>query len=302
MIACLVTSNSKIKIQSSDSKNIKEMCIEANHFLSEDMKKVFKNAVDSEESPLGKQVLNQLNENLSIAASDDDGILTKNGTMIYGKEDDAVTIGVQPLKDETGNVSFEGVRTLITINESTASKEYTFAYDLPEGYSLITAKDYYCDIIDNEAVNENDYDTGEVYIVNKDNVIDTVIDAAWAVDANGNDVDTYYVVNENILTQVVNFDEKTTFPVIADPSAWKIAKCAAAIGLIVAGTVIAAAKVAKVVKYIKTLGGVKKAAKLVVLAYAAGDAKKYARHIGGSFKNLCEIILGIDTIKSQCKF
>ena len=229
---------------------------------------------------------------LPIEASDDDGILTKNGTMIYGKEDDAVTIGVQPLKDETGNVSFEGVRTLITINESTASKEYTFAYDLPEGYSLITAKDYYCDIIDN----------GEVYIVNKDNVIDTVIDAAWAVDANGNDVDTYYVVNENILTQVVNFDEKTTFPVIADPSAWKIAKCAAAIGLIVAGTVIAAAKVAKVVKYIKTLGGVKKAAKLVVLAYAAGDAKKYARHIGGSFKNLCEIILGIDTIKSQCKF
>ena len=221
---------------------------------------------------------------LPIEASDDDGILTKNGTMIYGKEDDAVTIGVQPLKDETGNVSFEGVRTLITINESTASKEYTFAYDLPEGYSLITAKDYYCDIIDNEAVNENDYDTGEVYIVNKDNVIDTVIDAAWAVDANGNDVDTYYVVNENILTQVVNFDEKTTFPVIADPSAWKIAKCAAAIGLIVAGTVIAAAKVAKVVKYIKTLGGVKKAAKLVVLAYAAGDAKKYARHIGGSFK------------------
>lgn len=52
------------------TKNIKEMCIEANHFLSEDMKKVFKNAVDSEESPLGKQVLNQLNENLSIAACD----------------------------------------------------------------------------------------------------------------------------------------------------------------------------------------------------------------------------------------
>ena len=52
------------------TKNIKEMCIEANHFLSEDMKKVFKNAVDSEESPLGKQILNQLNENLSIAASD----------------------------------------------------------------------------------------------------------------------------------------------------------------------------------------------------------------------------------------
>ena len=52
------------------TENIKEMCIEANHFLTDDMKKVFKNAVVSEESPLGKQVLNQLNENLDISAND----------------------------------------------------------------------------------------------------------------------------------------------------------------------------------------------------------------------------------------
>lgn len=52
------------------TENIKEMCIEANHFLTDDMKKVFKNAVVSEKSSLGKQVLNQLNENLDIAAND----------------------------------------------------------------------------------------------------------------------------------------------------------------------------------------------------------------------------------------
>ena len=52
------------------TENIKDMCIEANHFLTDDMKKVFKNAVVSEESPLGKQVLNQLNEDLDIAAND----------------------------------------------------------------------------------------------------------------------------------------------------------------------------------------------------------------------------------------
>ena len=52
------------------TENIKEMCIEANHFLTDEMKKVFKNAVVSEKSPLGKQVLNQLNENLDIAAND----------------------------------------------------------------------------------------------------------------------------------------------------------------------------------------------------------------------------------------
>ena len=52
------------------TQNIKEMCIEANHFLTDDMKKVFKNAVATEESPLGKKVLNQLTENLVIAGND----------------------------------------------------------------------------------------------------------------------------------------------------------------------------------------------------------------------------------------
>ena len=52
------------------TKNIKEMCIEANHYLSKDMDTAMKQAEQDEKSPLGKQVLNQLNENLSIAASD----------------------------------------------------------------------------------------------------------------------------------------------------------------------------------------------------------------------------------------
>ncbi len=52
------------------TKNIKEMCIEANHFLSEDMKKVFNRATENEKSPLGKQILSQLKENLDIAGSD----------------------------------------------------------------------------------------------------------------------------------------------------------------------------------------------------------------------------------------
>lgn len=52
------------------TQNIKEMCIEANHFLSEDMKNCLKNACDSEESELGKKVLNSLQENLKIAEED----------------------------------------------------------------------------------------------------------------------------------------------------------------------------------------------------------------------------------------
>ena len=86
MIACLVTSNSKIKIQSSDSKK----------YQRNNKSRLRWNSC---ESFYGMGIYRATIEmKLPIEASDDDGILTKNGTMIYGKEDDAVTIGVQPLK------------------------------------------------------------------------------------------------------------------------------------------------------------------------------------------------------------
>lgn len=52
------------------SKNIKEMCIEANYFLSKDMDIAMKNAVSTEKSPLGKKILSQLQDNLKIAGKD----------------------------------------------------------------------------------------------------------------------------------------------------------------------------------------------------------------------------------------
>ena len=52
------------------TENIKEMCIEANHFLSKDMKEAMKNAGEREESALGKQILEQLQDNLNIAGKD----------------------------------------------------------------------------------------------------------------------------------------------------------------------------------------------------------------------------------------
>lgn len=50
--------------------NIKEMCIEANHFLSEDMREALQTAHAQEKSVLGKQILNQLQENMQIAGTD----------------------------------------------------------------------------------------------------------------------------------------------------------------------------------------------------------------------------------------
>ncbi|MDE5866717.1 MAG: fumarate hydratase [Lachnospiraceae bacterium] len=52
------------------TENIKEMCIEANHFLAQDMDAAMKTAADKEKSPLGKQILCQLQDNLKIAGED----------------------------------------------------------------------------------------------------------------------------------------------------------------------------------------------------------------------------------------
>lgn len=52
------------------TRNIKEMCIEANHFLSSDMDSAMKNAAEREKSALGCQILSSLQENLQIAGEE----------------------------------------------------------------------------------------------------------------------------------------------------------------------------------------------------------------------------------------
>lgn len=52
------------------TENIKKMCIEANHYLSKDMEAALKHSQETEASPLGRQILGQLSENLQIAADE----------------------------------------------------------------------------------------------------------------------------------------------------------------------------------------------------------------------------------------
>ncbi len=52
------------------TQNIKEMCIEANHFLANDMDRAMKTALAQEKAPLGRQILGQLQDNLKIAGED----------------------------------------------------------------------------------------------------------------------------------------------------------------------------------------------------------------------------------------
>lgn len=52
------------------TSGIREMCIDVNHHLSSDMENALKNAAETEESPLGKKILGQLQENLEIAGEE----------------------------------------------------------------------------------------------------------------------------------------------------------------------------------------------------------------------------------------
>lgn len=89
------------------TENIKEMCIEANHFLSKDMEYAMQRAAEEEEAPLGRQILRQLQENMQIAGRDmipvcqDTGmavVFMEIGQEVYfegGSLEDAIHEGVR---------------------------------------------------------------------------------------------------------------------------------------------------------------------------------------------------------------
>lgn len=87
--------------------NVKEMCIEANHFLSPDMDKKLKNAAETEKSELGKKILNQLQENLQIAGKEMIPICQDTGMAVFFVEvGQDVHFTGQPIEDAIN----EGVR------------------------------------------------------------------------------------------------------------------------------------------------------------------------------------------------
>ena len=89
------------------TRNIKEMCIEANHFLTKDMDEAMRQAVQEEKAPLGKQILCQLQDNLKIAGEDMIPICQDTGMAVIfmeigqdvhftgGSLEDAVNEGVR---------------------------------------------------------------------------------------------------------------------------------------------------------------------------------------------------------------
>lgn len=96
------------------TRNIKEMCIEANYKLAPDMDRALKKAQKEEVSPLGKQILNQLQNNLDIAEKESIPICQDTGMAVVFME-----IGQE--------VHFEGGSVEDAVNEG-VSQGYTEGY------------------------------------------------------------------------------------------------------------------------------------------------------------------------------
>lgn len=137
--------------------------------------------------------------------------VSANGTVVYEPEDEEFAVAVQALYDEQYGIEFEAVRTLVKIESVEAPREYLFDFKLPKGYRLIMDYNY-----DEEEMDE--YDCGAVFVLNSNDEVVSTIEPAWAKDAKGKNISTYYEVEGNSLIQFVDFDYNTEFPVIADPT------------------------------------------------------------------------------------
>lgn len=177
---------------------------------------------------------------------------------------------------------------IMSINNNNSPKEYTFTLNLNPFEHLVTSKNYL----------GAEFDTGEVYIVNNKNAITGIIDKPWAYDAKGVKVPTYFTVSGNKITQHVEYTEKNAFPITADPNAWQVTKCVAAIAFVLGTTVFGAAKVLKIKKYIKACGGLKLFAQLI-MAGAASQQEIFK--VGGmAFLEVAKEVSGISSIEAAC--
>ena len=95
-------------------ETVSQMCIEANHFLSEDMKHGITEGEEKENSPLGKKILDQLQKNLKIAADEMIPICQDTGMAVF-----FIEVGQ--------DVHFEGLPIEDAINEG-VKKGYTEGY------------------------------------------------------------------------------------------------------------------------------------------------------------------------------
>lgn len=136
--------------------------------------------------------------------------VTADGSVYYSDGNSDASIILQAISEESEGESFAGIRQAVVIENADAPSEYDFLYSAGRGSRIVTGTEV--EGLDNAS--EDD-----LYLVNDKGEILLEIGAPWAKDSAGKDVYTYYEVEGNTVTQIVEFDENSSFPIIADPTA-----------------------------------------------------------------------------------
>ncbi|MCI7680482.1 hypothetical protein ACQQ9V_06515 [Hornefia butyriciproducens] len=144
--------------------------------------------------------------NLPEQVSSGEGLITDDGTVVYHSADEDMAVSVQALKERKNGTQYETVKTLVTIENANAPRKYNFKFDLPSGYHLVKDYDY-----DDEF---DEYDCGQIFVIDDQDEAICTIDPIWAKDANGDALETQYEISGNTLTQVVNSNGSTAYPVV----------------------------------------------------------------------------------------
>ncbi|MFT4157461.1 MAG: DUF2599 domain-containing protein [Microbacterium sp.] len=114
------------------------------------------------------------------------------GLATYDNNDGSTTV---PIPQPDGTLQITTV-----IDGPTAPTRYAYPITLPAGGQLVDAGDGYFAILDSEGLPA------------------AMIEPAWALDANGEVVDTHYEIAGNELVQIVNHGDGDSYPIVADPA------------------------------------------------------------------------------------
>ncbi|NLC98978.1 MAG: hypothetical protein GX678_07865 [Actinomycetales bacterium] len=272
----------------------------------------------------------------------------------------AVETGVDTDLDVVSRATSDGAQILAVLGSKDASNEIGFDLDLPEGAKLATQTDGSILIsaptetevslpgederieaatlailgtsaaLDDEMDELTDEQIEQLSAIpdaKTKPIIETLpvaeIETPWAVDANGEPVETRFELDGNTLTQVIETNNNTAFPVVADPSAKTIkdiAVCIVQLGLLIAGPakivsvgkwLVSAAKNNKNMKKAKEavdkMGGLKKTI-TKIRDYEKNKGKNMSKEdkarIDGFIRyggNMIAELLGIDTCATLIK-
>jgi hypothetical protein len=128
---------------------------------------------------------------LPVVAGLDDGVVDDSGAVVYESDTSPVSLAAQAT--ENG-----GMQVLVVIDGPDAPTEYRFDMTVPAGSVLLPSTD------------------GGAVVVDAEGLVVAVVAPAWAVDANGQPVPSYYRIDGTTLVQVIDH-HGAAYPVVGDP-------------------------------------------------------------------------------------